>query len=84
MSLKLFQFSVQNMRTKECTRFLGQGVTMEEALKDGVKNAAESHGSGHQRGSGTGVFVKCADGWVVQRTIGEFEGDEPADTSKFS
>ena len=71
MSLKLFDFRVTNMRTKESTGFLGQGKSVDEAFKDGVANARSSH----PKYGDTGVKVTTKSGRIVSRPLRDFEGD---------
>lgn len=76
----MFSFRVTNMRTKESATFLGQGEKMEEAFKDGLKNAADTF-----RASSSGKIrpencLAChtPDGRVVQRMVRDFESDRGA------
>lgn len=77
MSVKQFRFSVENTRTRESTAFIGQGETIAEALKDGIKCVEATFrpkSDGQNRGQ-TGLAVKLANGSVVNRTLREFESD---------
>lgn len=79
MNPRMFRISVQNMPNHEETTFLGQGMTIEEALKDGVKNVQTTFrpkSDGQNRGS-LGVMVKLRDGRIVNRTLRDFESDVP-------
>lgn len=84
MSLKLFSFRVVNMRTKESTAFIGQGVTIKEALSDGLQVCREQFrpkNDGKAR-SPRGVAVRLRDRRFVKRTVENFEGDQPYDAGK--
>lgn len=77
MSLKLFEFTVKNTRTKETACFLGQGESIEQAFKEGTKNAGENFRpstSGAKRPTNT-IAVTLPDGRHVCRTLTDFEGD---------
>lgn len=82
MSLKMFMFTVTNTRTKESADFLGQGETMEEAWKDGLKILNDTYraNSNGQTTTGKGqpntMGVQLPDGRRVTRRLKEFEGDE--------
>ena len=78
MSLALFRFKVDNLSTKETTEFLGQGDTLEEAFKDGVKNCRtqfRGKNDGKARDE-LGMMVQTAQG-VKHRPLPEFESDKP-------
>ena len=79
MSLKLFRFIVENTRTQETARFLGQGENIQDAFKDGTKNCGDAFrpsSSGAKRPE-NGVAVTLPDGRTVSRRLSEFEGDAP-------
>lgn len=79
MSLKLFCFIVENTRTKETARFLGQGDNIQDAFKDGTKNCGDAFrpsSSGAKRPE-NGIAVTLPDGRAVSRRLSEFEGDTP-------
>lgn len=79
MSVKQFKFSVENTRTRESASFIGQGETIAEALKDGMKCVEATFrpkSDGQNRGQ-TGLAVHLANGEVVNRTLREFESDGP-------
>lgn len=82
MSEKMFRFTVQNMTTKERTQFIGQGETMADALKDGVKNAQSASRAGRAGATDLKLAVKVValDGeeFLVNRSVSEFESDTPA------
>lgn len=74
MSLKLFKFTVENTRTAETTNFLGQGHTVEEAFKDGIKNCRtqfRGKNDGKARDE-LGMMVQTAQG-VKHRPLPEFK-----------
>lgn len=83
MSLKMFEFTAVNTRTKESAAFLGQGETMDEAWKDAVKNLHDKFraNSNGQTTTGKGqpntMGVLLPNGARVSRTIKEFESDQP-------
>lgn len=60
------------MATKEVLTFIGQGVTVAEALSDGVK----ALGTSYRRTEGK-CAVRLADGTPVLRTLKEFEAAPP-------
>jgi hypothetical protein len=78
MSEKMFRFTVQNLRTKERTSFIGQGVTMEAALKDGVKNATSTRSPGKAHESEMMIACKNVEGAIANRSVSDFESDTPA------
>lgn len=78
MSEKMFRFTVQNMTTKERTQFIGQGETMADALKDGVKNAQSALRPGRAGAGDMKFAVKTESGHLVNRSVSEFESDVPA------
>lgn len=88
MSLKMFEFTVTNTRTKESAAFLGQGLTMEEAWKDGAKILNETFraNSNGQTTNGKGqpntLGVQLPDGRRVTRLLRDFEGDEKYDEGR--
>lgn len=73
-TLKLYRIAVTNMRTRETLSFLGQGVSVAEALKEGMANVQASFRprDGVTRESSR-VAVTLADGSTVLRTLAEFE-----------
>jgi hypothetical protein len=84
----MFEFTVTNTRTKESAAFLGQGLTMDEAWKDGVKilNDTFRANSNGQKTSGKGqpntLGVQLPDGRRVTRELRDFEGDEKYDEGR--
>jgi hypothetical protein len=79
MSLKMWRFKVENMRTGETCGFLGQGETMDAAWKEGLKNCTDAFRpstSGAKRPE-HGIGVTTKDGRDVSRTVKEFESDVP-------
>jgi hypothetical protein len=74
---KQFKFTVENTRTGESTKFIGQGNSVAEAIKDGlacVEATFRPKNDGKKRDSvSLGVFTK--DGQFVKRTLSEFESD---------
>ncbi len=79
MSLKQFRFTIENTKTRETARFLGQGETVEEAWKDGFKNIQDPFrpsSSGAKRPE-HGCAVTLPSGAIVSRTLKEFQGDRP-------
>lgn len=78
-SLKMFEFSVRNTKTGESTKFLGQGLNIADALKDGMKCITDTFrpkNDGKARDQ-NGLGVTTPAGAVVKRTLAEFESDEP-------
>ncbi len=78
-TLKHFTFTIENRTTKETACFAGQGTSIEEAWKDGIKNAGESFrpsSSGAKRPTNT-IAVTLHGGRHVVRTLTEFESDVP-------
>jgi hypothetical protein len=73
MSEKLFKFTVTNERTHETASFMGQGSTIMDAMKDGLKNI----GSKSRKDIVNSLSILTSSG-VVNRTVEEFEGDQPA------
>lgn len=79
MTLKLFKFTAENMRTAERAAFLGQGENLADAFKDAVANIGapfRPSSSGAKRPE-HGMAVTLPDGATVSRTLREFEGDVP-------
>lgn len=78
MSLpKQFTFTVENGRTHERIRFIGQGCDIMEALKDALKGADATFrpkNDGKQRDS-IGVMAETLKHGIVKRSLKEFEGD---------
>lgn len=86
MSQKLFRFSIENLRTKETTAFIGQGDTIDVAMKDGIKGANtpfRPKNDGKSRPD-NGVMVKTSSGATVRRTLAEFESDIPHEAEEYS
>ena len=84
MSVKQFKFSVENTRTRESTAFIGQGETIAEALKDGMKCVEATFrpkSDGQNRGQ-IGLAVHLANGSIVNRPLREFESDLAFGASK--
>lgn len=85
-SLKLWPITVTNPRTRETVSFLGQGVTVLEAVSDGAKNCAESYRPNQsgvsmnpgEKGGPTRVACRREDGSIVWRSLSEFEADPDA------
>lgn len=77
MSLKMFEFTVRNGRTKETTSFLGQGETMAQAWVDGIKNVGEPfrHKQDNRPHPPLRMAVTLVDGRTVNRTQKLFESD---------
>lgn len=74
---KLFTFEVENGRTGERMKFIGQGHGMMEALQDALKGADQQFrpkNDGKQRPA-LGVMAKTLTGKFVNRSLKEFEGD---------
>jgi hypothetical protein len=78
MSEKMFRFTVQNLRTKERASFIGQGETMEAALKDGVKNATSTRNAGKAGSTEMMIACKNVEGAIANRRVSDFESDEAA------
>lgn len=78
MSEKMFRFTVENTVTLERAQFIGQGETMLDALKDGVKNAQSAIRPGRAGASDMKLAVKTRTNLLVQRSVSEFESDTPA------
>lgn len=77
-TLKMFEFAVKNTKTGESTKFLGQGMTVAEAIKDGLKCVTDTFrpkNDGKQRDD-VGLGVITPSGAVVKRSLAEFESDE--------
>jgi len=82
MSEIQFRFTAENMTTGEKADYIGQGESLEEASKDGLKNLAgtfrpNSNGrvsTGHGQPNTMGVTLPG--GRIVFRTLREFEGRE--------
>lgn len=81
MSLKFFQFTVVNTRTKESAHFLGQGETMAQAWKDAVDNVAAPfrHKQDSRPHPPLRMTVTLPTGQSVNRTQKLFESDLPWD-----
>jgi hypothetical protein len=81
MSLKMFEFTVLNTRTKERTCFLGQGENMGDAWKDGYANigAPFRHKQDNKPHPPIPLGVVLEDGTRVNRHQKDFEGDKPFD-----
>lgn len=79
MSQHLFRFTVEAMSTKETTQFIGQGKTIEEALKDGKTNCQSSFRpkTDGRYNPEFGFMVTLPDGRTVRRTVPEFESSVP-------
>jgi hypothetical protein len=77
MSLKMFEFTVLNTRTKEATTFLGQGESMGDAWKDGYANlsAPFRFRQDNQPHPPIPLTVTLPDGKRVERELKAFEGD---------
>lgn len=67
-ALKLWPIAVQNPVTKEWLRFIGQGSTVAEAVKDGIDNVTNI---------GANAAVALPDGRKVNRPLKQFESDTP-------
>ena len=78
-TLKMYRFKVQNMRTREVAGFLGQGMDIAEAFKEGLKNCSDPFrpNSNGKKTHEHGIGVTLPDGREVSRTVKEFESDVP-------
>lgn len=79
MSLKLYEFTAKNCRTGDAIRFLGQGLSVDEAWKEGLKNTTAPFrpSSDGKKRPEHGVAVLLKDGRTVNSTLKDFEGDVP-------
>lgn len=79
MSLKMFRFSVENMTTREKTAFIGDGECVLDALKEGMKNTAQTSRfkENDNSRSEVGLAVRLPSGGIVFRKLADFEGDVP-------
>lgn len=77
MSQKNFRFSIENMATRETTAFIGQGETIADAVKDGLKNVTDSFrpkNDGKSRPE-NGLAVTLKNGRMVNRTLVQFQSE---------
>ncbi len=76
---KLFEFAVTNQRTGETISFLGQGLAVEEAFKDGVKNCQDTfkHKNDGKQRDPNSCAVTLKNGQRVLRMFKEWESDLP-------
>lgn len=78
MSEKLFKFTVENTKTREKTHFIGQGETIEAALKEGIKNTKDRFRPRDGDGKDAmGIRVELPNGRFVGRSVEDFQGDAP-------
>ena len=76
-ALKMYEIWVKNPVTKEMAKFLGQGETMADAVKDGLSLIGKEFRPkqvGKSRESTT-LGVRLPDGTWVNRSIKNFESE---------
>lgn len=84
MSAKPFKFTVENTRTGEKTSFIGDGLSISEAIKDGLKNVDSAFrpkgGSPNQHNHNLAVQTQYG---IKTRSLAEFESDFPYEVQDF-
>lgn len=78
-TLKMYDFRVTNPVTKETAKFLGQGETLAEALKDGAQNIGHVYRpkTDSRKQIVTTLAVRLPSGQIVNRLVKDFEGETP-------